>query len=191
MRRRLWFLPIAAVVITGLCAYRATRPPRPVVAVEAQPLRAFPPKDWELPDHGFRLVKFNRFLGRHPVVVLFFDSRQPIEEDTLLIWLRDHADEIYDAGWRIIAISPAPPAEVRNAATRAGQDWPFPVLTDMHLRNPAPTPVHYLWSRIDRMTGEPLPALFLVDRMGYVVYQNGRPLPEQNPLQSLKQIIHP
>jgi peroxiredoxin len=189
VRPRHLFLPIAAVLIAGLCVYRATRPASPVVVIESGPQRALPPRSWELPDQDFRLVKFDRFLGRHPVVVLFFDGTKSIETDPLLVWLRDHAEAIYDAGWRIIAISAAKPAEVRSAATRAGVAWPFPVLTDMHLRDPAPVPVHHLWSRVDRTTGEPQPALFLVDRMGYVPYEHGRPLPEANPMLSLERIV--
>lgn len=189
MRSRFLFLPIAAVAIAGLCAYRLTRPVRPVAAVATGPRRALPPRGWELPDHNFRLVKFDRFLGRHPVVVLFFDGLQPPESDSLLVWLRDHADAVYDAGWRIIAISTANPAEHRQSAERTGIDWPFPVLTDMHLRDPAPSPVHHLWSRVDRETGQTQPALFLVDRLGYIPYVDGRPFPEQEPLPRLQEII--
>lgn len=189
MRSRTLFLPLAAVVIAGLCAYRATRPPRPVAPPVAGGLRALPPRGWELPDHEFRLVKFDRYLGRQSLAVLFFDGEQPAEIDPLLVWLRDHAEAMYDAGWRIIAISTANPAEHRRAAERAGQPWPFPVLTDMHLRDPAPSPVHHLWSRVDRATGKTLPALFLVDRLGYVNYANGRPQPEAEPLKQLQAII--
>jgi peroxiredoxin len=152
-------------------------------------MRALPPRGWELPDQNFRLTKFDRFLGRHPVVVLFFDGTPPLEDDELLVWLRDHAEAIYDEGWRIVAISSANPAEARAAAQRTGQDWPFPVLTDMHLRDPAPTPVHYLWSRVDRATGAPQPALFLVDRMGLVEYVDGRPMPQPQPRAALESLI--
>ena len=188
MRPRVALLPIAAVVIAGMCAYRVTRPPQPVVAIPPHSQRALPPRGWELPDQDFRLVKFERFLGRHPVAVLFVDANQ-LDTDPVLAWLREHADQVYDAGWRIIAISAANPAEHRRAAERAGRDWPFPLLTDMHLRDPAPTPVHHLWSRVDRATGETRPGLFLVDRMGYIPYANGRPRTEAEPLARLTEII--
>ena len=187
--RRVWILPIAGIVIAALCIYRVTRPNRPVPVIENSPETALPPRGWELPDHQFRLVKFDRFLGRHPVVVYFFDGTTAVEDDELLVWLRDHAEELYDAGWRVIAISTARPAEVRASADRTGRPWPFPVLTDVHIRDPAPAPVHHLWSRVDRATGRPLPALFLVDRMGYVTYDKGRPKPAEEPLKHLEKII--
>jgi peroxiredoxin len=189
LRLRILFLPIAAVVIAGLCAYRLTRPAKPVAVVMPGPPRALPPRGWELPDQDFRLVKFDRFLGRHPVVVLFFDGRRPPEEDSLLVWLRDHATAVYDAGWRIIAISTANPADIRKSAERTSIAWEFPVLTDMRLRDPAPHPVHHLWSRVDRQTGELQPGLFLVDRAGNIPYENGRPLPESEPGRRLKELI--
>ncbi|MCA9053394.1 MAG: redoxin domain-containing protein [Planctomycetaceae bacterium] len=188
MSRR-WVLPIASVLIAGLCAWRMSRPPRPTPQVSPSTPRALPPRGWELPDHEFRLVKFDRFLGRHPVVVRFFDGSQPAEEDELLVWLRDNDDELNDAGWQTIAISTARPAEVRASEERTGKLWPFPVLTDMHLRDPAPAPVHHLWSRVNRETGELLPAVFLVDRMGYVDYENGRPKPIEHPLPTLEALI--
>ncbi|MFV0446206.1 MAG: peroxiredoxin family protein [Planctomycetaceae bacterium] len=189
MRTRHFFLPLAAIVITGLCMYRATRPPRPVVEVERGLQRAFPPKGWELPDHEFRLVKFDRYLGRQSLVVYFFDAAQLETDEPVLTWLRDHADEIYDQGWRIIAISGANPAVARKVAERDNRPWPFPILTDVELRNPAPTPVHHLWSRVDRATGQLRPGLFLVDRLGYIRYRDGRPVAEADPMSSLKALI--
>lgn len=190
MRPRVWILPLSAVLIAGLCTYRATRPDRPVpTIVKSNSLRALPPRGWELPDHEFRLVKFDRYLGRQPLIVLFCDGSHALDADPLLIWLRDHAAAVYAAGWRIIAITTANPAAVRRAAEQSRLDWPFPVLTDMHLRDPAPAPVHHLWSRVDRATGALLPALFLVDRLGYIEYVDGRPRPEPDPVESLERIV--
>lgn len=188
MDRRLYLLLAAALLIVGLCAWRATRPTRPVVMPVTTGPRALPPRGWELPDHQFHLVKFDRYLGRQPVILWFSDAQTPPESDEVILWLRDHFDALHARGYEVLAITLARPVEVRQTAERLGRPWPFPVLSDMQERNPAPAPVHYLWSRVDRMTGALLPGLFVIDRMGYIEYADGRPRPADDVWTTLKSL---
>ncbi len=186
---RVLVLPLAAIVITGLCVWRMTRPPRPVPTSESSP-RAYPPKEWELIDQHRHLVKFQRYLGRQPLVVRFLGTAQRPEEDAVLVWLRDHYAAVQRAGWEVVAIGTARPAEIEQSARESGREWPFPVLTDLFERDPTPTPVHRLWQRIDPETGEPLAGLYLVDRLGYVPYDmQGRPQPVAEPLSALERLF--
>ena len=186
MDRRLYLLSLAALVICGLCVWRVMQPNRTVVVPPAVP-RNLPPRGWELPDDQFHIVKFDRYLGRQPVILWFSDGDTPPESDEVILWLRDRFDALHARGYEVLAITLARPVEVRQAAERLGRPWPFPVLSDMQERNPAPAPVHYLWSRVDPLTGELLPGLFLIDRMGYIEYAHGRPRPADDVWRTLRQ----
>lgn len=182
-------LPLAAVVITGLCAWRMTRPPRPTATAEAPP-RAYPPRDWELFDQHRRLVKFKRYLGRQPLVVRFLGETELPENDAVLEWLRNHYAAVRQRGWEVVAIGTARPAEIERAVRESGREWPFPVLTDLFERDPTPAPVHRLWGLIDPETGAAVAGLYLVDRLGYVPYDTqGRPQPAAEPLAELERLF--
>lgn len=188
---RVWVLPLAAVVITGLCVWRITRPPRAPQprSADAAP-RAYPPQEWELFDQHRHLVKFQRYLGRQPLVVRFSGGARRPEDDPVLVWLRDHYASVRSAGWEVVAIGTARPAEIEQSVREAGREWPFPVLTDLFERDPTPTPVHRRWGLIDPDGGEPRAGLFLVDRMGYVPYDaQGRPQPVAEPLAALERLF--
>ena len=186
MQRRIIFLPIAAVIITGLCAWRMTRPPRETQAEEANPL-AYPPA-LELHDQQGRLVKLRGRLGRSPLIVFFLGDTTPSESESLL-WLRENHEAVESAGYEVLAVSTARPAEIRSEEERTGKTWPFPILTDIHLRSPQPAPAHHDWGRIDSKTGAALPGLFLIDRKGYIEYENGFPKSAQQPLGELRRIV--
>ncbi len=161
-----------------------TRAPRRV-AVQTSTLHGYPPT-FELPDQHFNLVKLERYLGRQPLIVCFFDGTGPLEEDRWLAWLRDHYDAIESAGYEVIGVSTAKPAEVRRAASQTGKPWPFPILTDMNLRSPEPAPAHHAWGLVDPQSGALRSGLFLIDRKGYVEYSGNVPVAVDHPEQVLK-----
>lgn len=189
MRRRL--LPLAAVLIAALCLWRTTRPPRPPSAA-AIVRQALPPRDWELFDQHRHLVKFNRYLGRQPVMLRLCGTARLPEDDPVLVWLRDHFAAVQAAGWEVLAVGAARPAEIARAERESGREWPFPVLADVFERDPTPMPIHHRWGRVDPATGEPHSALFLIDRRGYVDYDAAdRPIDVSNPLATLQQMFAP
>lgn len=192
-RWRILSLCLAGVLIAALTVYRATRPVRPAPAI-AETQKGYPPRGWELP-YKFGaagttgLMKFDRYLGRQPLVVVFTGSHAAPESDPALAWLRNHYDLVQSAGYEAIGVTAALPGRVQSGAEAHGGAWPFPVVSDIELRNPAPTPVHRLWGlQVDSAAGsEGAPTavkggVFLVDRMGYVEYERGAPRAIESPL---------
>jgi len=188
-RRRGGWLIVPAVVIAGLCGWRMSLPPRRA-SVAATARSAYPPRRWELFDQHRTLVKFDRYLGRQPVLLRFFDAARPPQSDPVLAWLRDRHAEVRRHGWEVLAVSVARPADIERQERESGIEWPFPLLADLIERDPTPAPIHRRWGCIDPATEQPRPALFVIDRRGYVAYDAaGRPLPEPDPLATLARLF--
>lgn len=174
-------LIVAGVMILGLVVFAERRQtlrrqaPRDATGVPRQLAPRF-----ELADHRRQLVKFERFLGRQRVVVVFFDGSLGAARDPRLLSLIENFNRIDAAGIKIIAISAATPFANREAEKQLGS-IPFPLLTDIDIRTPIPDPVHRLWGRYDESQRQRLTGVFLVDRDGTVpVGSDGKPLPVEN-----------
>lgn len=177
MRNRVLVLPLAALVIIALVVYRVQRERRAFpIALPAG--RQLAPR-FELYDQQNRLVKFERYLGRTKLAVVFFDGPAGADVDPWLRQLRDHHDAVSraGAGVQVIAVSTATPFAIHQAEERAGGPFPFPVLTDIDPRQPIPAPVHRLWGLYDDETNTTRTGVFLVDRAGMVTTGAGGPVP--------------
>lgn len=178
-------LGLAGLFILGLVLFRTaqlarwrTNPP----PANAAP-RGLAPR-FDLADHHRQVVKFERFLGRDPVVLLFLDPDLPVLADPLLGLLADCATKLSDAGIAILAVSEATPFAYQQAVQTRGSDVPFPLLTDLSVRPDvvANSPVHRLWGRYDPASNRPRGGLFLIARDGTVALgPDGFPLPVQDP----------
>ncbi len=178
-----WFgraLPIIAIGLFALVILRqqqlerwSEHPPNAKVA----PRRLAP--RFELIDHNRHLVKFERFLGRQRVVVIFFDAEQGADKDPRVRPLVDHFDKIKQAGIEIIAISTAPFYANEQAEKNMPQmECPFPLLTDIVNRNPIAWPTHRLWGAYNEEQDTPIPGLYLVARDGTIeIGPDGKPIP--------------
>ncbi len=186
MKRRVLVLPIAAVIIIACVAARLMREPRSSRPVP--PVQRCPAPSFELYDHHRQLVKFQRYLGRQRLVVVFFDGAAGVDASAWLTALADAYDAVSSTGTEVIAISTATGYAVRQAEERVGRPFPFPVLTDIDPQGPTPIPVHRLWGMVD---GEQAPrfGLFLVDRAGRVACRDGRYLPETSPDTVIAELI--
>jgi peroxiredoxin len=175
MRNRVLVLPLAALIIAALVVYRLQRERR---ALPAAPIaaRQLAPR-FELYDQQNQLVKFERYLGRTKLVVVFFDGPRGADADPWLTLLRDHHDAVSGAGVQVIAISTATPFAIHQAEERAARPFPFPVLIDIDPRQPVPAPVHRLWGMYDEGTQTTRTGVFLVDRAGMVTTGAGGPVP--------------
>ena len=82
MRKILLIPPIAAVVITLLIVYRLNRP-EPVRTQESSPVVvARPIPLFQLYDEQSQLVRVQRYVGRHKLLIVFFDgSRGPDQSE--------------------------------------------------------------------------------------------------------------
>lgn len=183
-------LPLAAAVIAALCVYRLTRrDERP--SGEFAPMRRAPvlqeTRDaaggfaTRLLDSRGRLFRFESWLGRHPIIVVFFDGESGAENDPALTRLRDVHERLVEEGIKVVAVSGALPQEnwKRTPLSDATVDldksggFPFPLVTDL----PPEYRLHRLWGRYDPARARSLPGVFFIDRAGRVAWEGRFPRP--------------
>jgi mycoredoxin-dependent peroxiredoxin len=183
MDKRVFLLGVAGIAIAGLCAFRAMRTdvPRPAgevrTATVEQPAPPCELYDQNSPSH---LVRLEGYLGRHRVIVVFFDGRAGAHRSAVLKHLRDEWDRLRKAGVYVMAISTALPQENRKIIAANGE-FPFPLLSDPDFH------VHRAWGRFDEKRGTPLEGVFLVDRKGAVRWSPSLNAPQ--PLEDWKSAV--
>jgi peroxiredoxin len=178
LHRRTFVLPLAAIVIAALTIYRLNRgerPPAPVPKSAADLPRTAPSLAIPLSDQHKHPVKLERYYGRAPVVIVFFDKDSGADHDPYLTRLRDCFDKIDDAGIEVVGISRATPYENQQAEERAGTKFPFPLLSDVHPQGLSPAPVHIQFGLFDTATDATRTAMYLIDRAGRMPWDG--PLP--------------
>ena len=194
MGKREALLLAAGVVILLLVVWRQQQlqnwqhdPARAVTTI-----RGLAPR-FTLADNHRKIVKLERLLGRHRVVLVFFDAELGVDQDPRTKILIDNFAAMNAAGVKIIAVSTATPFTNEEAEKRLGHKLPFPVLTDieMNKNHPEPTPAHRLYGLIDAKSQTPRAGLFLIERDGSVPFSlNGFPAPVEDEtavLESLSQ----
>jgi peroxiredoxin len=198
-RRRLLILPVAAAAIISLCAYKLTMDYKAPATVLLPPAEKRPVAGellFELYDHHSpqRLVRLAAYLGRHAILVVFFDGTPPgspparggtiggADRDPVLARLRAVHRQIEAAGAIVLAVSTALPQENRKVIEQTGE-FPFPLLSDPGLE------VHRAWGRVDAKTGRPLSGVFLIDRGGRVGWEGDHPQPLDDPLAVIDQLV--
>lgn len=162
MNRRLLLLAGCAVVIAGVVGFKLAYPQwhllegRRGLAAISQPAPLF-----QLYDQNSEIVRLQRYLGRHKLVVVFFDPQRGIGDNPLLMTLSEHLLELHQARAVVLAISSARPAEHRQGAER-GTKVAFPLLSDLELW------VHRRWGAFDVERNQPREAVFIIDRAGRI-----------------------
>ena len=192
MDKRLVFLFFVGTAIIGVCYWKVTRdyPPQPRAEdlVFKQPAPLIP----LLPDQHSEMLKFERYLGRHEIFVVFYEGKHGIENSDIMKLFRDRHDELSARGTIVVGISEAIPQEslgyeeVTNESgetVRRKKSWPFPLLTDFGWL------VHQNWGRYDQQQDRALQGVFYLDRAGNVDFQNGQPLPLEHPEQFLYELL--
>lgn len=191
MRPRILVLPISALVIAGLVLWRSGRQSqhqeRRHIASDSRQLA---PRI-ELYDQHSQLVKFERYLGRTALLILFFDGQSTPEENLLLTRLRDDYAALRRSGLDVVAVSAATPFAIRESERRTGREFPFPVLTDIDRHSPIPVPVHRIWGLADDETPAPRTGLFFIERDGSVTWKNGYPVPLEDPERFVDNLLRP
>ena len=197
MQNRRVLIPIVAgVVITAVSTWRVmTNKPQDYAAqvkaaVVMRPVSSFR-GDFEALDSDNRLVRLGGFLGRHRVIVLFFDGEVGADKDTELLRLRERFDELKAHDVKVIGVSTALPQENRAAMTadRAGP-FPFPLVSDFDPTSPdGALRIHRRWGRIDASTGKPLTGAFAIDRKGQVLFAGDSPQPMENVDRAVESVL--
>lgn len=188
-------LSLAALVIVALCAWKLTRPPRAPSTRQDISGPRLPAPVFVLRDQQSqrRRVRLATFLGRHRILVAFFDAGPDLQLDPLLRRLKERSTELDRAGIKVFAISAAAPDPYDNLLRREGP-FPFPVLRDPNGF------VCAKWGRLDPQSEtthlKTLPGLFVIDRAGNVAVKEERaagdaggvavaPAPETDPLHTI------
>lgn len=168
-RPRVLVLPIAAAIIVGLVAFKLSQPPqpRPSGMIDA---RRPAPKFMAL-DSNNQLLKFERYLGRHEILLIFFDGDAGADRDPVLLRVREQFPELKRRGVQVVAVSAAIPQYNRQAMERVGK-FPFPLLSDPEFF------IHQLWGRYDDERLETRTGVFWIDRAGQVAWSGTAPRPE-------------
>jgi peroxiredoxin len=175
-------LPISAAVIMGAVIFKLTRryePPADESANDA-PFHVRPAPSFQLYDQNSRTVRLASYIGRHKLLIIFFDGSQGPDHSQLLSRLRDKYIQIHATGAIVLALSAARPSQNRygahlerlkidssGAAPAAGDElrYPFSLLSDI-----LDYEVHRQYQAFDERTGQPLEAVFIVDRTGLIQY---------------------
>lgn len=179
-RRRILILPLTAVIIFGLCAWRMANPHQRVVVDELPEIRK-PAPSFQLYDQESTVVNFDAYLHRHKIVLVFYDGQVGPDDSPVLEQLREFYPAIQREGFVVFGVSTALPQENRNNSTR---DWPFKLLSDAAAT--AKNSVHRVWGTfveppsLDK-PARTKPAVFLIDRAGLVAWDGEFPRSEPNP----------
>jgi peroxiredoxin len=128
MRKLFLVLPVSSVVIFALVAWKLSQPTGPQVerGYQAHPaVGAF-----QVHDEHSRIVRSGAYLGRHRMLIVFFDAAQAGEPNGLLQRVRAAYARLHETKAIVWAISARRPAELREIAERYGP-FPFPLLSDV------------------------------------------------------------
>lgn len=177
-RPRILVLPIAAAIISVLVVFKVTQVPQSRHSAVMNEFRSAP--SFVALDLDNKLFKLERYIGRHEILVIFFDGELGADRDPMLQRVRERFSKIKSRGTQVVAISAALPQHNRQAVERSGK-FPFPVLSDPEFL------IHRMWGRYDENEQRPLPAAFLIDRAGRVPWTGQSPRPEVN----LDQVLPP
>lgn len=185
MRPRILILPVSAIIITALCAYKLTRTEYPEAPITDRPALKRPAPTFELLDEHkpSRLVRLDGYLGRYRILLVFFNGDQGADRSPVLLRLRDEFDTLESAGIKVFAVSAALPQDNRKIIARSGP-FPFPLLSDPAFQ------AYQAWGRLDETTGKPLEGVFFIDRAGLVEWSKTAPKPSDDPQQTIEQLLH-
>ena len=196
MNRRVLVLPLSAAVIAGLCFYKWTRPHSNLLATLPAPLCRAIDFKFVMRDQKRRpeTVRLKGYLGRHRILIVFYDGDAGAENDAVLTRLRSNFDAVKRAGVIVLGISTALPQQNR-ATSESGRarihpnqprdPFPFLLLTDL----PPACKTHRRWGRYDDKRNRTLTGTFLIDRSGHVACDGRIPRPLADPHRTIDKIL--
>lgn len=194
--RRLLILFFAGTVIAAVSTWRVTNN---VSQDYAGQLNAAAVKrsvsyfrgDFEGLDADNRLIRLRGYLGRHRILLAFFDAKVGADKDVSLLKLRENFALLKAADVKVIAVSTALPQENRAAMSAdRGGEFPFPLVTDVDPRGVGGVlEIHRKWSRLDPETNYTLPGIFFIDRKGEVSYGRTGPIPTETVEDAIAQAL--
>jgi len=171
--RRFVLVLLAGALIAGVCIYRVqtNRPLDYATQVAAASLATLAPV-FEGVDERNQMFRLQTYVGRHRIIVVFYDGELGADQDETLIELTRRADEVDSKDIKVVGVSRVIPQINRPALERLGKLL-GPLISDIDGK------IHDRWGR-SRPDGGTLPGLFLIDRKGFVTYADGKPRPVAN-----------
>jgi peroxiredoxin len=189
--RRFIVVLAAGILIATVAVVRlASNKPQDYESQVAAAVVMRPAPNFEALDADNHLVRLSAWLGRHRIIVMFFDGDRGADSDPDLLRLRDHYSQLQAHDVKVVAVTVAIPQVNRAAMERAGGVFPFPLVSDVDPQSPEGTlRIHRHWGRLDEVRNKPLPGVFLIDRKGQVAYVGSIPKPYDNAEQIIDSIV--
>lgn len=175
-------LPAAAVLIALVCWWKLAQ--EPVTRSDSQTRRDLRPcPAFELPDQNSRLLRLDRYLHRHPILLVFFDGETGAGANPWLRAISANYDAVEKTGTIVIGVSQSLPQVNRQT------EVPFPLLTDLNPAQPGSTGrVHKEWGVVDA-AGQATPAVFYIDRARQVQWDGEHPQPLADPATVVRALV--
>ncbi len=180
----LFLLLFAGVVIAALCYYKITRKYQPVDIESIRPIAKrnaplFELYDYHKPQERVRLATY---LGRHRILLVFFDGQRGCIDDPILKELRNYLPQLKSTSTKVIAIGDVSP-QINRAAIRQYQEkvpgfqFPFLLLSDFdNEKNPQlACRVRRMYGMYDEQTKSLQQGLFIIDRSGQIEWMQTGP----------------
>lgn len=188
MKPRNIVLILSAVVIVSLVQWRLHRENGgPSTDQGATGDRRLAPR-FELYDQNSQLVKFERYLGRTQILLLFI-ADAAVGEHPHVEQLSANNALLEDSGVQVVVVGMATPFAIREAEKQRGEPYPFPVLTDINQQTPEPAPTHRLWGLVGSVPNDIREGLFLINRDGTVSWKGSTPRPQTDPAHVLSLLL--
>ncbi|MGQ0636296.1 MAG: redoxin domain-containing protein [Planctomycetaceae bacterium] len=169
MRKIFLIPPAAAIVIGGLAVWKLSRPAGELLLAARDPGAWRRAPLFELYDENSQLVRVSRYIGRHKLLIVFFNGESGPDRNELLLALRREFVAIHESRALVLAISGLRPSEHRpppgaqGERTRREEPFPFALLSDIDDFR-----VHRLFGAFDEQAQAPREAVFVVDRLGLI-----------------------
>lgn len=165
---RLMFVLLAGGLIAGVCTFRLmTNRPLDHAAQLRAASQPQPAPLFEAVNEQNEMFRLQTYLGRHRIIVVFYDGDAGANHSRELAELTKRADELKRLDVKAVGVSRSLALANRTALKQLG-DFPGQLLSDVDGM------IHQRWGR-NGPDGRTIPGLFLIDRKGQVAYFGGQP----------------
>ena len=180
--RKFLFVVAVGIFIAVVCVLRIKNNHPQTYREQVEAATAMrPAAGFEALDSDSHLVRLGAWLGRHRIIVVFFDGERGADNDPDLLKLRDRFAELQAKDVKVVGVTASIPQVNRAAMERAGGEFPFPLVSDVDPQSPEGTlRIHRHWGRLDPIKETPLLGVFLIDRKGQVAHVGPIPKPYDN-----------
>ncbi|RLS82721.1 MAG: hypothetical protein DWI02_01660, partial [Planctomycetota bacterium] len=130
-RRLIFVLALGVLIATVTIARIVTNQPQTYEEQVAAAVMMRPAPGFEALDSEGHLVRLSAWLGRHRIILVFFDGERGADQDADLLKLRDRFAELKETDVKIVGVTLSIPQINRAAMDRAGGTFPFPLVSDI------------------------------------------------------------